>query len=102
LIEIADEEQRLRLRPEIDRLIQERILTSRSMLSDQHQGHDTVLEEINKALKSLVPSISSQRHWDIAARNYTKFLKLRTNLSNVIGYSEHETHVTRTRPDFLN
>src|SRR5437763_1471598 len=75
LIELADEEQRLRLRPEIDKLIQERIVTSRSKLSDQHQGHDAILEEINKTLKSLVPSIPSQRHWDIAARNYTKFLK---------------------------
>src|SRR5438132_9554617 len=63
LIEIADEEQRLRLRPEIDRLIQERIVTSRSKLSDQYRGHDAILEEINKALKSLVPSsMPSQRH----------------------------------------
>ena len=38
----------------------------------------------------------------MAARNYTKFLKLRTNIFNVIGYSEHEAHVTRTRPGFLN
>ena len=30
-IELADEEQRLRLRPEIDKLIQERIVTSRSI-----------------------------------------------------------------------
>jgi len=36
-------------------LVQERIVTSRSKLSDQHQGHDAILEEINKTLKSLVP-----------------------------------------------
>jgi len=59
---LADEEQRLRLRPEIDKLIQESIVTSRSKLSDQHQGHDAILEKINKMLKLLVPSIPSQRH----------------------------------------
>ena len=36
-------------------MVQERIVTSRSKLSDQHQGHDAILEEINKTLKSLVP-----------------------------------------------
>src|SRR6185369_15585329 len=87
LIEITYEEQRLRLRPKIDKLIEERIVTSRSELSDQHQDHDAILEEINKTLKLLVPSIPSQRPWEIAARNYTKFLKLRTNLFNIIGYS---------------
>ena len=55
LIEITYEEQRLRLRPKIDKLIEERIVTSRSELSDQHQDHDAILEEINKTLKSLVP-----------------------------------------------
>jgi len=91
LIEIADEEQRLRLKPEIHKLIQERVVTSRSKLSNQHQGHDAILEEINKELKSLIPSIPSQRHWQIAARNCTKFVKLRTNLFNMIGYSESES-----------
>ena len=38
---------------------------------------------------------------EIAARNYTKFLKLRTNLFNVIGYTENETHKPRTRPSFI-
>jgi HEAT repeat protein len=56
LIEIADEEQRLRLKPEINKLVQERVVTSRSKLSNQHQGHDAILEEINKQLKSLIPS----------------------------------------------
>jgi hypothetical protein len=92
LIEIADEEQRLRLKPEINKLVQERVVTSRSKLSNQHQGHDAILEEINKQLKSLVPSIPLQRHWEIAARNCTKFVKLRNNLFNMIGYSESESY----------
>ena len=79
-------------------MIQERIVTSRSELSNQHQGHDAILEEINKTLKFLVLAIPSQRHWEIAARNYTKFLKLRTNLFNVIGYNESERRGSRTRP----
>ena len=83
-------------------MIQERIVTSRSKLSDQHQGHDAILEEINKTLKSLAPAIPSQRHWEIASRNYTKFLKLRTNLFNVIGYNESEMHGPRTRPSFTS
>ena len=49
----------------------------------------------------MVPSIPSQRHWEIAARNYTKFLKLRTNLFNIIGYSENETYGPRIRPNFI-
>lgn len=101
LIEIADEEQMLRLKPEICSLIQEKIVTSRSKLLDQHQGHDAILEEINKTLKSLIPPIPSQRHWEIAARNCTKFLKLRTNLFNIIGFSESETYGPRTRPNFI-
>ncbi|RHZ81567.1 hypothetical protein Glove_117g421 [Diversispora epigaea] len=100
LIEVADEEQMLRLKPEINHLIQERIVTSRSELLNQHQGHDAILEEINKALKSLIPPTPSQWHWEIAARNCTKFLKLRTNFFNVIGYSDNESHKPRTRPSF--
>ena len=71
LIEVADEEQWLRLKPEVRKLIQERIVISRSKLANQHQGHDAILEEINKALKSLVPSAPSQQHWEIAAHNCT-------------------------------
>ncbi len=91
----------LRLKPEIYSLIQEKIVTSRSKLLDQYQGHDAILEEINKALKSLIPPIPSQRHWKIAARNCTKFLKLRTNLFNIIGFFKSETHGPRTRPNFI-
>ena len=52
----------LRLKPEIFSLIQEKIVTSRFKLLDQHQGHDAILEEINKALKSLIPPIPTQRY----------------------------------------
>ena len=86
LIEITDEEQMLRLKSEIYSLI---------------QNHDAILEEINKALKSLIPLIPSQHHWEIAARNCTKFLKLRTNLFNIIGFSKSETHGPRTHPNFI-
>ncbi len=52
----------LRLKPEIYSLIQEKIVTLRSKLLDQHQDHDAILEEINKTIKSLIPPIPSQRH----------------------------------------
>ena len=64
LIEIAYEEQRLRLRPKIDKLIEERIVIH--VLNFQI-NIKAILEEINKTLKSLVPSIPSQWHWEIAA-----------------------------------
>src|SRR6266511_4575159 len=91
----------LRLKPEIYSLIQEKIITSRFKLLDQHQGHDAILEEINKAFKSLIPPIPLQRHWEIAARNCIKFLKLHTNLFNIIGFSESETHGSHTHPNFI-
>jgi len=71
-IEIADEEQMLRLKPEICKLIQERIMTSRSKLSNQYQCHDAILEEINKALKSLVPlhlHSSIEKSWHVIVLN---------------------------------
>jgi hypothetical protein len=101
LIEITDEEQMLRLKPEIRNLIQEKIVISRSGFLNQHQGLDAILEEINKVLKSLIPPISLQRHWEIAAYNCIKFTKLRSNLFNIIGYSENETYGPRIRPDFI-
>jgi len=84
------------LRPEIYKLIQERIVASRSKLSNQHQGHDAILEEINKTLKFLVPAIPSQRHWEITASNYTKLLKLRINLFNVIECEMHGRRMLRS------
>src|SRR6266542_6334578 len=101
LIEITDEEQMLRLKSEIYSLIQEKIVTLRSKLLDQHQGYDAILEEINKALKSLIPPIPSQCHWEIAAHNCIKFLKFRINLFNIIGFSESETYGPYTRPNFI-
>ncbi|KAF0552463.1 hypothetical protein F8M41_021779 [Gigaspora margarita] len=51
-------------------------VVSRSGLHNQHQGLDAVIEEVNKALKSLIPPVPSQCHWEIAARNYTNFTKV--------------------------
>ncbi|CAG8731841.1 15483_t:CDS:1 [Cetraspora pellucida] len=100
LIKIADEEQMLRLRPEIRNLIQERVVTSRSKLLNQHQGHDAILEEINKSLKSLIPPIPSQWYWEIVAYNCTNFSKLCTNIFNIIEYSESEANGPRTYSSF--
>jgi len=47
------------LKPEIYNLIQERIITSWFKLLDQYQSHDAIIKEINKALKLLIPPISS-------------------------------------------
>ena len=76
LIEVADEKQLLCLRPEIRKYIQSCSVLSRSGYRNQHQGLDAVLEEINKALKALIPPTPSQRHWEIAARNCVKFIKV--------------------------
>ncbi|CAG8821776.1 10007_t:CDS:2, partial [Racocetra persica] len=70
--------------PEVFNLIQERIVTSRSKLSNQHQGHDAILEEINRALKSLIPLIPSQ------------------HIGKLQHYSESETQEPRTRPGFTD
>src|SRR6185436_5195585 len=60
LIEIADEEQRLRLKPEIDRLIQERIVTSRSKLSDPLTIiTQSLLNQVEKRIiRQILPLIS--------------------------------------------
>ena len=101
LIKITNKEQMLWLKLEIYNLIQKRIITLWSKILNQHQDHDAILEEINKAFKSLIPPIPLQRHWEIAARNCIKFLKLRTNLFNIIGFSESKTHGPRTHPNFI-
>ncbi|KAF0525574.1 hypothetical protein F8M41_014451 [Gigaspora margarita] len=90
----------LKLKPEIYNLIQENMVISQSGLLDQHQGLDAILEEINKALKSLIPPISSQHHWEIAACNCMKFIKLRNNFFNLINYHESDFHKKHTRPNF--
>ena len=84
LIEVADEKQLLCLRPEIKKCIESYSVLSRSGYCNQHQGLDAILEEINKALKALIPPTPSQRHWKIAARNCTKFIKV--SILNKINY----------------
>ena len=66
----------MRLHPEVRQLIEQNSVVSRSGWSNQHQGLDAILEEINKALKALVPPVPTQKHWEIAARNCTKFMKV--------------------------
>ncbi|CAG8470038.1 2449_t:CDS:2 [Scutellospora calospora] len=77
-----------------------KVVTSRSKLSNQHQGHNAILEEINKLLKSLIPPIPSQQYWKIAACNCTNFSKLHTNIFNIIGYSKSEANELHTLPSF--
>ncbi|CAG8625127.1 21005_t:CDS:2, partial [Racocetra persica] len=69
---------------------------------EQMLRHDAILEEINKSLKSLIPLIPSQQHWEIAARNCTKFVKLHTNLFNLIEFSENEAHEPRIRSNYIS
>ena len=76
LIEIADEEQLLKLHPNICNLIEKNCVISRSGLYNQHQGIDAILEEINKMLKSLIPPVPQLHHWEIAARNCKKFFQV--------------------------
>jgi len=75
-IEVADEEQLMCLHPEIKKLIEENSVVSRSGFLHQHQGLDAILEEVNKSLKTLTPPVPTQKHWEIAARNCTKFMKV--------------------------
>jgi hypothetical protein len=74
LIELADEEQLCRLHPEIRQLIEKNSVVSRSGWMDQHQGLDAILEEINKSLKTLIPPVPTEKHWNMAARNCIKFM----------------------------
>ncbi|RIB18284.1 hypothetical protein C2G38_2142201 [Gigaspora rosea] len=89
LLEVSYEETLLNLKPQIHENIE----------NFSHQGLDAIIEEINKALKSLIPPVPLQHHWEIAARNYVNFLKLRTNLFNIIGYEDNEDSEQRTRPN---
>ncbi|CAG8508125.1 7710_t:CDS:2 [Scutellospora calospora] len=75
LLEVSYEETLLNLKPQIRENIENFSVLSRSGLQNQHQGLDAIIEEINKALKSLIPPVPSQHHWEIAARNYVNFLK---------------------------
>jgi len=76
LIELTDEEQLLRLHPKICQLIEKNSVISRSGWSNQHQGLDAIIEEVNKALKTLIPPVPTQKHWEIAARNGIDFIKV--------------------------
>jgi hypothetical protein len=78
-IEVADEEQQLRLCPEVRQIIEQNSVVSRSGWISQHQGLDVILEEVNKTLKALVPPVPTQKHWEIAARNCIKFLMVIIN-----------------------
>ncbi|RIB03899.1 hypothetical protein C2G38_2223810 [Gigaspora rosea] len=99
-IEIADEEQLIRLRPEIRQIIENNSVVAWSGWSNQHQGLDAILEEVNKTLKTLIPSIPAQKHWEMAARNCTKFMKLRKKLFATMGYADSESSGPRSRPDY--
>ncbi|RIB29660.1 hypothetical protein C2G38_2154749 [Gigaspora rosea] len=44
---------------------------------NNYYGLDAIIEEVNNILKTLIPSILTQKHWEMAARNCTKFMKLR-------------------------
>ncbi|RHZ44823.1 hypothetical protein Glove_709g82 [Diversispora epigaea] len=101
LIEITYEEQMQKLKPPIHDMIEKYCVISRSGYKNQHQGLDAILEEINKTLKSLVPPVPSQHHWEIAARNCMKFMKLREILFKNIGYTDNESSGPRTKPDFV-
>lgn len=76
MLEVSHEEQMLRLKPQVRELIENASVISRSGLWNQHQGLDAILEEVNKELKSLIPPVPTQHHWEIAARNYTKFMQV--------------------------
>ncbi|RIB11920.1 hypothetical protein C2G38_2259732 [Gigaspora rosea] len=99
-IEVADEEQLMQLRPEIRQIIEYNSVVSWSGWSNQHQGLDAILEEVNKTLKTLIPPIPAQKHWEMAARNCTKFIKLRKNLFAKMGYADSESSGPRSRPDY--
>ncbi|RIB08136.1 hypothetical protein C2G38_2212373 [Gigaspora rosea] len=101
-IEVDYEGQLLRLHPEIRKIVELYSVISRSGYCNQHQGLDAILEEINKYLKALIPPVPSQRHWNIAARNCTKFIKLRYMLFDMIGHTESESSGGRTRPDYTS
>ena len=34
----------------------------------------SILEEINKSLKTLIPPVPTEKHWNMAARNCIKFM----------------------------
>ncbi|GES81472.1 hypothetical protein GLOIN_2v1770734 [Rhizophagus clarus] len=99
LKKVADEEQLMRLHPTIRDLVEKNSVISRSGLINQHQGLDAILEEVNKALKTLIPSVLQQHHWEIAAHNCKKFLQLHNNFFKIIGYNDAQANSPRTHPE---
>ncbi|RHZ80675.1 hypothetical protein Glove_132g173 [Diversispora epigaea] len=99
LIEVADEEQLIKLHPDIRNLIEKNCVISQSGFSNQYQGLDAILEEVNKALKSLIPPVPQQHHWEIAARNCKKFFQLHQNFFKLIGSNDIQTNSPRIRPE---
>jgi len=79
LCKVANEEQLMHLYPKICQIIKQNSVILRLGWANQHQGLDAILEEINKTLKALIPPIPSQKHWEIVARNCTKFMKVKIN-----------------------
>ncbi|RIB04263.1 hypothetical protein C2G38_2284631 [Gigaspora rosea] len=51
------------------------VRNNRPLLVNTARRLDAILEEVNKSLKALIPPVPSQKHWRIAARNCTKFIK---------------------------
>jgi hypothetical protein len=75
-----------KLKSPIHDMIEKYCVISRSGYKNQHQGLDAILEEINKTLKSLVPPVPSQHHWEIAARNCMNFMKVINKFIIVLKY----------------
>jgi hypothetical protein len=77
----------MRLHPEIRRYVEQFSVVSRSGWNNQHQGLDAILEEVNKSLKTLIPPIPTQKHWETAARNCMKFMMVSKILILIFVYS---------------
>jgi hypothetical protein len=88
-IEVADEVQSMCLHPEISRYIEQFSVVSRSGWDNQYQGLDAILEEVNKSLKTLIPPIPTQKHWEMAARNCMKFMMVSRILILIFIYIQH-------------
>jgi hypothetical protein len=76
LLEVSHEALLSHLKPPVRKNIEKALVISRSGLWNQHQGLDAILEEFNKSLKSMIPPVPSQHHWEIAARNCKNFMKV--------------------------
>ncbi|CAG8659696.1 33257_t:CDS:2, partial [Gigaspora margarita] len=66
----SDKEQLMHLYPEIHQIIEYNSVVAQLGLSNQYQRLGAILEKINRILKMLILPILTQKHWEIAARNY--------------------------------